>query len=128
MEFRRVLFRSAPASVHIYVVDLGAGELAALSALPHTGAYVHAQEGERRMRLLRFLRDEVARRRTLGPALLAEEPDILVAIDSYGPFMAEFDDGADRAIIESFVQVVSSGAEVGVRFLLAAEQTGRAPV
>src|SRR3546814_11084737 len=76
------------------------------------------------MRLLRFLRDEVARRRTLGPALLAEEPDILVAIDSYGPFMAEFDDGADRAIIESFVQVVSSGAAVGVRFLLAAHRGG----
>src|SRR3546814_14483963 len=98
--------------------------LAALSALPHTGAFVPAQEGERRMRLLRFLRDEAARRRTLGPALLAEEPDILVAIDSYGPFMAEFDDGADRAIIESFVQVVSSGAEVGVRFLLAADRGG----
>src|SRR3546814_14007558 len=38
--------------------------------------------------------------------------------------MAEFDDGADRAIIESFVQVVSSGAEVGVRFLLAADRGG----
>src|SRR3546814_7509517 len=76
------------------------------------------------MRLLLFLGDEVARRRTLGPALLAEEPDILVAIDSYGPFMAEFDDGADRAIIESFVQVVSSGAEVGVRLLLAADRGG----
>src|SRR3546814_19757910 len=38
--------------------------------------------------------------------------------------MAEFDDGADRAIIEAFVQVGSSGAEVGVRFLLAADRGG----
>src|SRR3546814_18963228 len=58
--------RRSPASVHIYVVDLGAGELAALSALPHTGAHVPAQEGERRMRLLRFLRDGVARPRPPG--------------------------------------------------------------
>src|SRR3546814_15995457 len=92
--------RRSPASVHIYVVDLGAGELAALSALPHTGAYVPAPEGERRMWLLRFLRAEAARRRPHHPALLAADTEIHVSINSYAPVMTEFDYGTKRASID----------------------------
>src|SRR5260370_7543017 len=46
----------APDELHLYVLDLGAGDLAPLQALPHTRAHVAAAPPEPHPRLLRLLR------------------------------------------------------------------------
>ena len=55
-----------PDDLHVYALDFGAGELEALSPLPHVGGVVLAGERERQTRLVRHLRGELDRRRAMG--------------------------------------------------------------
>src|SRR3954451_24731535 len=52
-----------PGERHLYAVDMGAGELAALATIPHCGAVLAGGEGERRRRWVRRLKAEIDRRR-----------------------------------------------------------------
>ncbi|MFD0632107.1 FtsK/SpoIIIE domain-containing protein [Catenulispora yoronensis] len=51
---------------HLYVLDHGSGDLAALEQLPHTGAYIGPADRARQIRLIRMLRSELAARKAGG--------------------------------------------------------------
>ena len=57
--------RISCADLHIYGIDCGNGALLALTALPHCGAVVTRTQAERATRLVRRLRQELARRQDL---------------------------------------------------------------
>lgn len=78
---RSLVERCPPQECHIYGLDFGAGGLAPLGALPHVGAVIAANDYEAQFRLIRYLRREVERRRTLTPAARVGEPRIVVLID-----------------------------------------------
>jgi S-DNA-T family DNA segregation ATPase FtsK/SpoIIIE len=109
--------------LHIYAIDYGAGELAALSPLPHVGAVILAAERERQARLMRFLRSELDRRRDLGAAAVRAEPVIVTLVDGWSSFMAEYNDLAGTALWEAFTRVFADGPEVGLYTVVAADRT-----
>jgi DNA segregation ATPase FtsK/SpoIIIE, S-DNA-T family len=115
-----------PDRLHLYVLDLGAGELAPLADLPHTGAVVGASERERQQRLVRWLRAELDRRRAQPDGGRAE-PEIVVLVDGYGSFAAEADDLAAMAMVDAFKLVVSDGPGVGIRTVIGADRVGAVP-
>lgn len=123
---RALVETHTPDDCHVYAVDVGAGRLADLAALPHVGAVIAATEGERQRRLLRWLRREVARRRQLGAAAAAE-PLVVVAVDGLPAFLAELDDG-DGEAGEALRRLLVEGPAVGVVFAVTGDRLGGLPL
>ena len=118
---------SDPRRLHMYVLDFGAGELGALTGLPHVGAVIGASEHERQRRLLRRLRGELAVRRSMDPAARAAAPRIVVLLDGYGGFASEHGDIGGDALREALARVWSDGAELGIHVAIAADRLGAVP-
>jgi len=118
---------SSPDDVHLYALDFGAGELGALEALPHVGAVILAGERERQTRLIRFLRSELDRRRELGSAAVRQEPMIVMLIDGWSPFAAEYNDLAGSQLFDAFTRVFADGAELGMYTIVAADRANALP-
>ncbi len=118
---------SDPARLHMYVMDFGAGELGALSGLPHVGAVIGAAEHERQRRLLRRLRGELGVRRSMDPAARASAPRIVVLLDGYGGFASEHGDIGGDALREALARVWADGAELGIHVAIAADRLGAVP-
>ncbi len=122
------LARLHPADrLHLYALDFGAGELDALEALPHTGAVIGAPERERQMRLVRFLRSELDRRRDLTAEARAAEPMIVVFVDGYAAFNAEYRDLIGMTMMDEFQRVFADGPEVAIHTILTADRAGAVP-
>ncbi|MGI9096949.1 MAG: FtsK/SpoIIIE domain-containing protein [Solirubrobacteraceae bacterium] len=107
----------SPQQLELYVFDYGAGDLAPLQRLPHTGAVVLAAERERQVRLIRHLRAELDRRR-------AGEGDgqVVVLIDNIAAMRAEFGDAEGLDLMDELTRVYADGTEVGIRFAVAADR------
>ncbi|MGH9244762.1 MAG: FtsK/SpoIIIE domain-containing protein [Acidimicrobiales bacterium] len=119
------LARLYPAdNLHLYALDFGAGELDALLHLPHTGAVIGAGERERQMRLIRLLRGELDRRRDLEPDVRRAQPTIVVFVDNYPAFNAEYRDIAGMNLMDEFQRVFADGPEVSIYTVLTAERAG----
>jgi S-DNA-T family DNA segregation ATPase FtsK/SpoIIIE len=113
-----------PDRCHIYAMDFGAGELAALTELPHVGAVIAASEHERQVRLIRTLRAELIARREHG---LEGRPRIVLMLDGYAGFAAEHSDLAGDAVREEFARLWSDGPELGIHLVVATDRPGAMP-
>jgi len=111
-----------PDEVHVYLVDMGAGELEALAPLPHVGGVVVAGERERQTRLVRFLRAELDRRRAMGVAAARAEPAVVTVVDGWSAFAAEYADYSGTAVWDAWVRVMADGPEVGLYAVVAADR------
>ncbi|WP_432044505.1 FtsK/SpoIIIE domain-containing protein [Streptomyces asiaticus] len=110
---------------HIFALDLGAGDLAPLAALPHTGAHIGSAERERQIRLIKLLRRELDERKARGPA---GSPDWLVLLDNLGALLSDFDkDVAGMNLIDELARVYADGPAVGIRFAVSADRFGAVP-
>lgn len=116
-----------PAHRRLFALDLGAGELGALAALPHTVAVVGATERERQQRLVAHLRAELDRRKALPVDARAGLPELVLLLDGVGSFLAEFDDLAGMDVTDAFTRVFLDGPEVGIRAVLTADRAGAVP-
>ncbi len=116
-----------PDDLHLYALDFGAGELAALEPLPHVGGVVAAGERERQTRLVRHLRAELDRRRAMGAAAVRAEPTVVTLVDGWSAMAAEYSDMAGNAVWEAFVRVLADGPEVGLYTLVAADRALAVP-
>jgi S-DNA-T family DNA segregation ATPase FtsK/SpoIIIE len=117
--------RYPPDRLHLYVLDLGAGDLAPLTRLPHTGAHVGAAEPERRRRLVRLLRRELDARKGSG----AEgQPIWTVLVDNLGAFLAEHGkDAAGMRLTDDLQRVYADGPTVGIHMVAAADRPASIP-
>lgn len=113
-----------PDECHIYALDFGANGLAPLRALPHVGSVITANEREAQCRLIRYLRDEVERRRSAGRV----NPRIVTCIDGIGPFLAEHDGLDGTEVADAFRRVFAEGPAVGVDFVVTADRVGSLPL
>jgi hypothetical protein len=111
-----------PDDLHVYALDFGAGELGALDPLPHVGGVLLAGERERQARLIRLLRAELDRRREMGAGAARAEPELVVVVDGWSTFVAEYNDLAGTALWEAFVRVFADGPEVGITTVVAADR------
>jgi DNA segregation ATPase FtsK/SpoIIIE, S-DNA-T family len=114
-----------PADWHIFVLDLGAGELAPLAGLPHVGAYIGPAERERQGRLIRLLRRELDERKAAAGGRAA---DWLVLVDNLAAFLADYGtDAAGMRLVDDLQRVFADGPTVGIRFAVTADRSGAVP-
>lgn len=112
-----------PDRLHLFVLDMGAGDLAPLAGLPHAGAVITAAERERQIRLIRMLRRELDARKA-G----AQYVPWLVLIDNLGALIADYDkDVAGMSLVEDLARVYADGPGVGIRFAATADRGGAVP-
>jgi S-DNA-T family DNA segregation ATPase FtsK/SpoIIIE len=116
-----------PDDLHLYVLDMGAGDLEPLAGLPHTGAYVGPRERERQMRLIRQLRAELDRRKGRGLSGAGGDPMIVLLIDNYSGFTAEYQDIATVNVVDELGRIFSDGPEVGILTVLSGDRAGAIP-
>jgi DNA segregation ATPase FtsK/SpoIIIE, S-DNA-T family len=118
---------SAPDRLHVFVLDLGAGDLAPLGGLPHTGAYIGATEQERQHRLIRMLRRELDERKSAGLRAGARA-GWLVLIDNIGALKDESEKNVHgMARLEELTRVYADGPQVGIHIAAAADRLGAVP-
>ena len=131
----------SPDEAHLYVLD-GGRALAALSALPHCGAVVTADEPERVDRLLSRLTGELTARTRLlsaaGHSDLAEcresqppggrTPFLLVFVDRYDALVTALEHIDGGRLIQQLHRLMRDGLAAGIRFVVTGDRlllTGR---
>jgi len=128
---------ASPADVHIYGIDCGTGALLPVADLPHCGAVVTRDQGDRVERLLSKLKNEIARRQQLlaaqGFAGLAEQraattgagrlPWMLLLLDWWEGYVATFENLDYGRLIETLLQILREGSAVGLRAVFTTDRT-----
>lgn len=120
-----------PDRLHLYVLDMGSGDLAPLEYLPHTGAYIGPAERARQIRLIRLLRRELDLRKAGGAlrgATGATPARWLVLIDNVGSLRSELEkDFAGLSVLEELERVFADGPAVGLHILATGDRAGAIP-
>lgn len=131
--------RSGP--VHIYGLDFGGGGLSMLAELGNVGSIIAGEDDERISRLMALLSatfdERSARYKAVGADTLsayrtqpgkANEPRLLVLIDGFGTFRAEYDSGLQRqAVYAQLQRLVNEGRSVGIHFAVSADRAAAIP-
>lgn len=122
--------------VHIYGLEAGGSGLRMIEAMPHVGAVVQADDAERVLRMMRTLRSAVDERAarfgaadvgSLGEYRAATgnvgEPRIVVLVDNFAIFRAEYDAVQGRAqAYNDLMAVMQEGRAVGVHVVVTADR------
>jgi S-DNA-T family DNA segregation ATPase FtsK/SpoIIIE len=116
----------SPEELELYGFDFGAGDLAVLERLPHTGSVVPAGDRERQMRLVRHLGSELARRRSRERGSSTRRRTV-VLLDNLAAMRSEFDDVDGLELMDLLGRVYASGPEVGICFAVAADRWNAVP-
>lgn len=116
--------RSDPARFHIHAIDLGAGDLAALTGLPHVGAVISGADRERQRRLVADLFDDCTRRSADPTSITTRR---LVLIDGLGAFRDQWDEVEPSGTWDRFLAVVVRGGAVGIHVVMSADGPSAAP-
>jgi DNA segregation ATPase FtsK/SpoIIIE-like protein len=129
-----------PGSAHFYLLDMGGRGLSVLAGLPHTGAYIAADEegfAERAEQVLREIDTIVERRRQLlSEAGIddilqynrahpeAAEPAIVLALDNLRAFIEAFGEPRDdvETALDRLVAVLRQGRPYGVAIIATTPQ------
>lgn len=125
---RSLAERVGPDQCHVYAVDFGAGGLSVLAGLPHVGEVIGANDREQQLRLIRYLRGELDRRRELPAAQRAAQPRIVVLIDGIGAFLAEHEGVESADAADAFRRVFSEGPGVDIAFVVTGDRPGALPL
>ncbi|MBD2758112.1 FHA domain-containing protein [Yimella sp. cx-573] len=132
--------RSGP--VHTYALDFAGGALRSLEALPTVGSVIAGDDDDRVQRLLRYVRDVIEERATRYSASRAanlteyreladhpDEPRILLLLDGFGAFRAEYEGVLGRdAYYNLFLRILADGRAVGVHVAMTADRPNVVPV
>lgn len=131
--------RHTPAELHVYALDFATRALAPLTALPHCGAVVGAEDEERVERLFAFLKRTLERRKMqlaqAGAFTLSEYaakaneplPRILVLLDGYSGFASAFERVNLGELIDTLPRVVADGRPLGIHFAITSDRRGAIP-
>jgi DNA segregation ATPase FtsK/SpoIIIE-like protein len=121
----------SPGELNVYILDFGSRGFMQFNDRPHVGAWILDHESDRVERLLRFLDQEINRRKTeisdkgadnlyqYNKDAKQKMPAILVVIDNYAVFRENYEPQ-----IENLISIVRDGLSAGVHFLVSAEQPG----
>ncbi|MEZ0109127.1 S-DNA-T family DNA segregation ATPase FtsK/SpoIIIE [Catenulispora sp. EB89] len=121
----------APDRMHLYVLDLGSGDLAPLQGLPHTGAYIGSGDRARQIRLIRMLRTELNNRKAGGSVRDPYNPGpprVLVLIDNVGSLRSELEkDFGGMQVLDDLERVFADGPAVGLYIAATGDRLGAIP-
>ncbi|HMC80616.1 MAG TPA: FtsK/SpoIIIE domain-containing protein, partial [Acidimicrobiia bacterium] len=120
--------------LHLYVLDFGTQALAPLADLPHVGAVIGSSDRDRQARLLRFLSDEMDRRRQWVAGSGAGRvnaglpgspfPLIGLLLDNFGAFASDDSAGAAR---DQLARLVADGPGLGIIVVATADRPATVP-
>lgn len=126
--------------VEVYGLDFGSGSLRSLDVLPHVGSVITGDDSERVQRLLRTLGDLLDQRgkkfSEANAASLSEyrditgikEPRIILMLDGFGQFKAEWDATTARLpFYNVFMRILGEGRPLGVHAIATADRSGTVP-
>ena len=128
--------------VHVYGLDFGGGGLALLEPLPYVGSVVQGDDEERVSRLIRLvsgmIEDREARYKQAGQAASlpeyrrnsgsADEPRVLLLVDAFQNFRAEYDASVQRSsVYNAFQKILSQGRAVGIHVAMSVDRTPSVP-
>ena len=133
---------NSSADVHFHGIDAGGGSLAAVSALPHTGAIVPRTDLERLGRLLKRFVAELARRQELlaahSAATITElraqlppdrrPPHLMLFVDGWDTLHDMIDEIEEGRLVGHVMTLLREGAPAGVHVVATSERallTGR---
>jgi len=120
-------FDLSPEQLHIYVMDFEGQRLTDLKSLPHMGDMILAEEKDRALRLLGFLRRELKRRKaSAGMANKSDSvqtdqtfPKIVLVLNNYSQFEA-----ASDLAVESLIQLLDQGAsQYGIHLIVSGNRS-----
>jgi S-DNA-T family DNA segregation ATPase FtsK/SpoIIIE len=130
--------RSGPCQV--YGLDFGAAGLRMLEGLPHVGSIISGDDGERVVRLIKYLRELVEERAVQYAAARAgsiteyrqltgrnDEPRVLVLLDGLAAFRAEYEFAGRQSHFTAFTQIAADGRQVGVHLVVSADRPATVP-
>lgn len=124
-----------PGQVNIYVMDFGGWNMSVLKELPHIGGIANDNEPERIKKLVVLLQDILSERKNkfsgvgVGNIRAYREatgdflPDIILAIDNFGPVLKLYPD-----LDMFFANLASSGANYGVYMVATAAAANAVPM
>lgn len=114
-----------PDRLDLVVLDMGSGDLRPLADLPHTAGYVGSGSGarEQQVRLLRYLRSELDRRKAGGTG----HRRTVVLIDGLAALREEYQDFEGIALMESMYRAYTDGPELGLHFAVATTRAKSVP-
>ncbi|WP_085992896.1 type VII secretion protein EssC [Oceanobacillus senegalensis] len=127
MQFAR---RNSPRSFHYYIFDFGNGALLPLQQLPHTGDYFRSDDGRKIEKFLRFISEEMEKRKELfrdqevstinmyNSIAKVKLPYIFIAIDNFDLVKEEMLEIENR-----FTQIARDGQSLGIYTILTATRT-----
>ncbi|HVV75117.1 MAG TPA: FtsK/SpoIIIE domain-containing protein [Mycobacteriales bacterium] len=127
--------------VHVYGLDFAAGGLRMLEVLPHVGSVISGDDSERVLRLLRHIKSiSEARARTFPTVNAAnitdyrsladkpDEPRILLLIDGFPAFRAEYETTGPKAVAYTTLQqLISEGRQLGIHVAFTADRPAGVP-
>lgn len=126
--------------LHVYALDFASRGLTPLEALPHVGAVIGGEDGERVERLFSFLRATLDRRKALFASSgvfslsayneldqVGPLPRLLVLLDGYAGFAAEFERVNLGELVDLLPRLVADGRPLGVHFAISADRRGAVP-
>jgi len=127
--------------VEVYALDFSSGGLRMLEVLPHVGSVIPGDDSQRVARLLRTLKTELERRgrdysqvdadsitRYREIARRPDEPRILLLLDGYPAFRAEYEAPLGRSQWYAvFQQLLTEGRQLGIHVALTADRPAAVP-
>ena len=128
--------------VHVYGLDFAGGGLSMLEPLPYVGSVVAGDDEERVGRLIRLLsgmiEDREGRYKAAGQAGsvtdyrrnagASGEPRILLLLDAFQNFRAEYDASVQRsAIYNAFQKILTQGRTVGIHVAMTVDRSPSVP-
>ncbi|MEZ5166745.1 MAG: FtsK/SpoIIIE domain-containing protein [Acidimicrobiales bacterium] len=110
--------------VHVHVIDMDAAGLAPLGGLARVGTMIGPTEHARRARLVRWLDEEVERRRGAADD---GRPRLVLVVDDFGGLARAHDPVRDPAVHERFARIWADGPAVGVTVAMSVRRAGAMP-
>lgn len=115
----------SPDDLDIVILDMGSHDLAPLAKLPHTAAYVGSGSAarEQQVRLLKFLRAELDRRRQSQ----GDQRRMIVLVDGLAALKDEYDDFEGIKQLEGLYRAYADGPDVGMSFAVTTSRVKAVP-
>jgi S-DNA-T family DNA segregation ATPase FtsK/SpoIIIE len=114
-----------PSAIQIYGLDFASGALGAIRSLPHCGAVVRGDEGERVLRLLAMLRRALRDRKAAGET--GHEPRIVLLVDGYGAFASAYERVDFGEPVALLARIAAEGRPLGLHVVVTADRRADVP-
>ena len=114
-----------PSAVQLYGLDFASGALGAIQSLPHCGAVVRGDDGERVLRLLASLRRALQQRKAAAGDVRG--PRVVLLVDGYGAFASAYERVDFGEPVALLARLAAEGRPLGLHVVVTADRRADVP-